>query len=204
MREGGQHVAMCMLFTLLPYLGKIVYDGTIVGRPLPPSVTEHDLAVLIDAAIAAGEVVSALPEPPEEPPFVGKRVVVLGLRARPELNGQVALALAFLDDKQRYEVELPGGGHLALRAANLTLATAAQAKAAEKAAWGGDENLRKRIVEKLCQISEKEGQAASWTVRRMAYTEAENPAHEMVIIAGDGRPIFATKSNPADSVKATP
>jgi hypothetical protein len=44
-------------------------------------------------------------------------------------------------------------------------------------------------VKKLRKIPKKEGPAGFWTVRRMGYTEAENPMHEMVIIGGDGNPI---------------
>jgi hypothetical protein len=54
-KDNGASGAMSLCFTLLRFLGKIVYDGTIIGRPLPPSVTESDLAVRIDEIVSAGK-----------------------------------------------------------------------------------------------------------------------------------------------------
>lgn len=40
------------------------------------------------------------------------------------------------------------------------------------------------------------GHSGSWTVRRMAYTEEENPRHEACIIGGDGTMISASRDVP--------
>ena len=42
----------------------------------------------------------------QETPLVGKRVVINGLVAKPELNGRTGTVVSFDDDKARYSVEL--------------------------------------------------------------------------------------------------
>lgn len=54
-------------------------------------------------------------------PFVGKRVLIAGLMARPDLNGQTGEAVSFSSESARYGVQLPGGEQIALRATNLSI-----------------------------------------------------------------------------------
>ena len=57
---------------------------------------------------------------PPPMPLVGKRVRILGLQARPELNGKLAIAESYVASKGRYGVKLPDGTTtLALKPANL-------------------------------------------------------------------------------------
>jgi hypothetical protein len=44
----------------------------------------------------------------QETPLLGRRVVINGLVAKPELNGRTGTAVSFDDDKGRYSVELDG------------------------------------------------------------------------------------------------
>ena len=44
--------------------------------------------------------------PRKETPLLGRRVVINGLVAKPELNGRAGTAVSFDDDKGRYLVEL--------------------------------------------------------------------------------------------------
>jgi hypothetical protein len=57
----------------------------------------------------------------EQAPFVGKRVQISGLLARPDLNGQVGNVTSFSSATARYVVSV-GGESIALRATNLTVA----------------------------------------------------------------------------------
>jgi hypothetical protein len=43
---------------------------------------------------------------PDRAPLLGRRVVISGLVAKPELNGRTGMAVSFDDDKGRYAVEL--------------------------------------------------------------------------------------------------
>ena len=42
----------------------------------------------------------------QETPMLGRRVIIVGLVAKPELNGRAGTALSFDDDKGRYFVNL--------------------------------------------------------------------------------------------------
>ena len=42
----------------------------------------------------------------QEAPMLGRRVIIVGLVAKPELNGRTGTALSFDDHKGRYSVEL--------------------------------------------------------------------------------------------------
>lgn len=57
----------------------------------------------------------------EQAPYVGKRVQISGLLARPELNGQVGLVTSFSAANARYVVSVAGES-IALKVANLTVA----------------------------------------------------------------------------------
>ena len=37
-------------------MGKIVYDGTIIGGPFPPDPSKSELFAIVDQAVADGEV----------------------------------------------------------------------------------------------------------------------------------------------------
>ena len=50
---------------------------------------------------------------------LGSSVVVVGLKAKPQLNGQAASVLGWDETKGRYNIALSGGGVLALKPANL-------------------------------------------------------------------------------------
>lgn len=193
-RSSGRVLPTVHLLTLLPFMGKIIYDGTLRSRPLPPKVSEAEFAKLVDAAIARGAVLSTLPAPALEMPLVKARVVISGLKAREDFNGLVGRALSFSETTGRYEIELPAE-RVAVRPANLAEAAAAQRATADAAAHAGDEGsaaLRKRVVERLSALPPMSKDAGFWTMRRMGYTEAENPNHELVIISGAGQPIFAS------------
>ena len=125
-----------LVLTLLPFMGSIVYDGTLRGAP--PTYTSPallaELSALAASAQADGKVITQLPAVVDAP-LLGKRVVIQGLQAKPELNGKRGIAGGFDDSKERYAVALEdGGGSFKLRAANL--------EEAPKKAWaeGGGSN----------------------------------------------------------------
>ena len=55
-------------------------------------------------------------------PLVGRQVTISGLNSRPELNGKQGLAIAFHDDKGRYNVRLQSNETILLKPSNLTAA----------------------------------------------------------------------------------
>jgi hypothetical protein len=58
----------------------------------------------------------------QEMPQVGRRVVIHGLVAKPELNGRTGTALSFDDDKGRYSVALDdASSSLMIKPCNLCL-----------------------------------------------------------------------------------
>ncbi len=63
------------------------------------------------------------PRGAEDAPYLGQRVVLGGLSARPELNGRWGVAQSF--EGGRYAVALEGGGEsVRVRPGNLSLAAA--------------------------------------------------------------------------------
>jgi ankyrin repeat protein len=55
----------------------------------------------------------------QEYPLLGRRVVINGLVARPELNGRTGTAVSFDDDKGRYSVELDDTSSFMIKPCNL-------------------------------------------------------------------------------------
>jgi hypothetical protein len=139
--------------------------------------------------VDAGEVVTELPEGPEKPPLLGKRVMSKGQAACPDLNGSVALALAFVRGENKYDVLLPSGKRILVSVSDLAEATAEQRKAADKVE--GNTTLQKDIVKKLRKVKARKG---IWTMRRIEHTELENPQHELEIIGDDKNQISFTVS----------
>ena len=193
-----------LVLTLLPFMGSIVYDGTLRGAP--PTYTSPallaELSALAASAQADGKVITQLPAVVDAP-LLGKRVVIQGLQAKPELNGKRGIAGGFDDSKERYAVALEdGGGSFKLRAANL--------EEAPKKAWaeGGGSN------EDDDEEEEGEGQRTEplttpeettqrrlarlrpiddfWVFRRMGYTEEDNPAHMGMIMSGKSGMVVGT------------
>ena len=62
--------------------------------------------------------------------YVGMRVLIEGLKARPDLNGMVGEAESFEVGKGRYGVKLPSGEKIALKSGNLSLAPDDEAEGA--------------------------------------------------------------------------
>lgn len=59
-------------------------------------------------------------EPNQGDILIGQRVTLTGLIARPDLNGKVGMALRFLSEPQRWEVQLSTGEGLRVKPINLT------------------------------------------------------------------------------------
>jgi hypothetical protein len=55
----------------------------------------------------------------QETQLLGKRVIIKGLAAKPELNGRIGTAVSFDDDKGRYSVELHETSSFMIKPANL-------------------------------------------------------------------------------------
>lgn len=187
--RGDELLGTSLLLTLLPFMGAIVYDGTLRGAPPATSPTTlQELRAVVTAAQAEGTIISQLPPVPDAP-LLGKRVVVGGLQAKPELNGKAGIASAFDDDKERYAVSLEDGtGSYKLRAANLEVATprkhsdgGAGANASDD---GASPTLSVRELALQQRIAALQPRDDFWVFRRMGYTESENPAHMGMIMSG--------------------
>lgn len=212
LRAGGCAEAdLCgsaLVLTLLPFLGKIVYDGTLRGAP-PHGEAGFRQQLLhdADAAVAAGTVLAALPTPTSAP-LTGKRVLIKGLAARPELNGTYGTALTWSEARGRYGVRLADGTDVALKPANLEAAKdqsadgsrgavsagAASAGGAAAAPLSAAEARVRGALQSLPPLGGAGG--GFWTFRRMGYTEAENPGHQVVLISSEGMPVEIEGGNP--------
>ena len=199
LRSNGQAPPACLGLTLIPFMGSIVYDGTLRGKPLPP---HNDLQAELDAAVALaereGKVLTQLPTPVDAP-LEGKPVRISGLQAKPELNGQIARAGEFDGDKGRYAVRLSSGARVALKPANLTEVTEAEAEAAAPEGTRVGSALTPFQLEVRQEVSAMAPLAADatmpgpdgrpaemhfWVFRRYGYTERDNPEFMFMIMAG--------------------
>ena len=95
---GFAEVGSAIMLTLLPFMGQIVYDGTLAGGPslssTDPSLVGRLRSLAACSREAAGSVIAELPAATEAP-LLGRRVAVAGIRAKPELNGRVGFAGSF-------------------------------------------------------------------------------------------------------------
>ena len=95
---GFAEVGSAIMLTLLPFMGQIVYDGTLAGGPslssTDPSLAGRLRSLAASSQEAGGSVIAELPAATEAP-LLGRRVAVAGIRAKPELNGRVGFAGSF-------------------------------------------------------------------------------------------------------------
>ena len=97
MRSGGRFTKDDVLgatikLTLLPYMAKIVYDGTLFGAPPAGASEAAEARAAAEAAEAEGTVLRELPAHVES--LVGKRVDI-SASGQPELNGTTGTATAW-------------------------------------------------------------------------------------------------------------
>jgi hypothetical protein len=183
--QGFAEAGSMLRLTLLPWMGRIVYDGTLMGGPSLGS-TDPSLVVrlgeLATSARAGGDVIAELPAVADAP-FLGKRVAVRGLIARPELNGRVGFAGSFDDVGGRYAVSLEdGGGSFKIRPDNLAVAPSPRAGTDGAGAAAAPPSERDvKLQRRILSLPRRED---FWVCRRMGYTEAENPMHMGVIMSG--------------------
>lgn len=202
LRSNGQSLPACLVLTLLPYMEMIVYDGTLRGMPIPSHLGAAEIDAVLDCALAEGRVQTALPAPADAP-LEGKPVRISGLQAKPELNGQIGSCADFVEDQGRYAVRLSDGKRVALKPANLVVVSDAEAKewASAHAAAGtvvGSE-LTPYQLESRAEIMATKAMSPSetlpgpggrpeklnfWVFRRYGYTEAQNPQHTFMVMAG--------------------
>jgi hypothetical protein len=201
LRAKGQSLPQCLGLTLLPFMGAIVYDGTLRGMPLPPHLTGPVLTevyAIIEQATQQGTMVSALPTPVDAP-LEGKHVRISGLQAKPELNGQVASAGDYDAAKGRYAVRLGNGTVVALKPANLVEASEEEVAASAPAGTlvGAELTpLQQEIQDEIRKTKPMgpgemtpgpDGAPADmdmWVFRRRGYTEQQNPEHVFMVMAG--------------------
>jgi hypothetical protein len=179
---GFAEVGSVIMLTLLPFMGQIVYDGTLVGGPslssTDPSLMGR-LRSLAASTQAGGSVIAELPAVAEAP-LLRKRVVVAGIRARPELNGRVGFAGSFDDAARRYVVSLEdGGGSFKVKPDNLTMAPPREDTDGLATPLSEREVKLQHCVRALPRRDEDE----VWVCRRMGYSEAENPNHLGMIMS---------------------
>ncbi len=190
--SGVAEVGSMVRITLLPWLGQIIYDGTLMGGPplslTDPSRMDH-LQSLVESAKTEGLVICELPTVTDAP-LLGKRVVVSGIRAKPELNGRIGIAGTFDDAAGRYVVSLEDGGgsfkvkpdNLAITPPRLDIDGVGSAMRLSQR----DVNLQQRIQ----ALPRRDDDM--WVFRRTGYTEEENPNHGGVIMSGKSGMILGT------------
>lgn len=203
LRSNGKSPPACLGLTLLPFMGTIVYDGTLRGMQIPPPLVarQTELAAAAEQAVRDGTVLGALPAVVDAP-LEGKHVRISGLQAKPELNGTLASAGDFDAAKGRYAVRLRTGAMLALKPANLAEVSEAEVAAAAPAGTlvGSDLTpFQQEVQEEVRAMAAmalppgppgKPGgpggvdDMSMWVFRRYGYTERQNPEHTFMIMAG--------------------
>lgn len=198
---GNSPLGASVRLTLLPFMGVIIYDAHVLGGPPSGASYVAEAKAVCEAALAAGTVLKKLPEPP---PLLGKRVTISGLVSKPEVNGARGVAYEFSEAKGRYAVRLEAGGApMLLKPANLEqLPPRVSAAPGEEGVEGREADERpldafeKGARAKLKKAPALVGHGGAWTVRRMGYTEADNPTHEACIISGEGGMVMAGGASP--------
>ena len=194
MRASGKSdlVGSALQLTLLPFLGMIVYDGTLRGaKPNTDAAFLAELATLASTAQADGSLITELPRVTDAP-LLGKRVLVSGLQSKPELNGKHGLAGAFVESKGRYAVALEdGSGQFSLKADNLEAVPRKDAPSGgpSASAAGALSERERALQERLMRLEPMDD---FWVMRRMGYSEAENPQHMGVIISSKSGMMLGT------------
>ena len=108
-------------------------------------------------------------------------MLISGLQAKPELNGKIGVAEAFDDASGRYAVLLEeGNGAFKLKPANLTEAPP------KLTGEDGPKQPPLTESEKALQGRVKAIRKGDdmWVMRRMGYSEAENPQHMGLVMSG--------------------
>lgn len=191
-RGGGDLTGSSLQLTLLPFMGSIVYDGTVRGAPPmnEPSFLERLRALASSAqAVGAKMLVKELPKVVDTP-LLRKRVQISGLQAKPELNGQFGVADSFDDASGRYCVLLEGGdGAYKLKPANLT---EAPPRPLGEDASDAPLTLSENEIGLQQRIGKLRSQEDFWVFRRMGYTEQENPGHMGMIMSGSSGMVVGT------------
>lgn len=185
-RASGRDLPATFRLTLLPFMDQIVYDGSIMGSPFPPDPSFREkLAATVESAQAAGSIIRRLPKA-SSAPLLGKRVVLSGLKAKPELNGAFGSALAFDEVKGRYQVALDSGVSVLLKGTNL-----AEAPQPAGSKVGDGLTLEQREIQAAISQKQTTSQVGDqcFVLRRFGYTEAENPEHMFAVMAGGSGPI---------------
>lgn len=143
LRSNGHSPPVCLELTLLPFMGKIVYDGMLGGKPLPTAAGFlSELQAVVDEARRVERIVTELPTPTPAP-LQGRPCVIRGLQSRPALNGTIAVATELIRPKGRYACRLPRRGadgkyeRILLKPESLVLATAGDVRAPIDAAEPG-------------------------------------------------------------------
>jgi ankyrin repeat protein len=79
----------------------------LIAVPCTVDLRSEDGSTALQVAQEKGHIeVVTLLRKMQEMPIVGRRVLIVGLVAKPELNGRTGTALSFDDDKGRYSVKL--------------------------------------------------------------------------------------------------
>ena len=104
-------------------------------------------------------------------PFIGKRVLIADLLARPDLNGKVGEAVSFSSASGRYTVRV-NDEPIALRAANLSIA---KASAKEADAFSPQTRVRIKDLKAKPEVNGCGGTIVEW-----------NPEKERFVVEMDG------------------
>ena len=188
--SGVAEVGSMLRITLLPWLGQIIYDGTLVGGPPLQYQSRLDrLQSLVESAKIEGRVIRELPTVTDAP-LLGKRAVVSGIRAKPELNGRIGFAGSFDDAAGRYVVSLEdGGGSFKVKPDNLAAAPPRlNSKCAGPVVTLSQPELK--LQQRIQALPQRDDDM--WVFRRAGYTEEENPNHMGVIMSGKSGSILGS------------
>ena len=93
MKQSRMTLPAQVVLTLLPFMGKIVYDGTISGAIIRDESLMAEAGGVVEEAVKNGTVIRQLPELVDTP-LVGKMVLIQDLKSRPDLNGTKVMPAA--------------------------------------------------------------------------------------------------------------
>ena len=121
-------------------------------------------------------------------PLVGKKVVISGLLARPDLNGKRGLAASFNAATGRYTVELEGTaaeGVLALKSSNLSAAAAA-ASSSDATLFGAGARVRLKSLASSPELNECGATIVEWNSEKERYViELDGSLKRMLLRASN-------------------
>jgi hypothetical protein len=191
--------------TLLPWFGKIVFDGFLTAGPPPPGSSPNgskELKDELDGVVSesGGRAIRSL----YLPTLLGCPVKLRSLVSRPELNGLSGTAAEWDRVKCRYKIllddkEANEGRPVSVKPACAVVQVELSPPSAQMSEAGADAGNAEPLTEIQTNVRDALGDASIiedgfWVFRRFGYSQSTNPENALMIVDQSGQPVSASSA----------